>query len=152
MTKTKSVQVKDLEKIYPGQDGKQIVAVNKVSINIKPGEFITLLGPSGCGKTTILRMIAGFEIPTGGSIFIGEDNIDKLPPDKRDTAGRRDAPGCYIDLLPPDAHFHARPRPFRVGPGLVRGGHDGQPRHRPGHTPRGGQPLRGLQCGGYLHG
>ncbi len=86
MTKTKSVQVKDLEKIYPGQDGKQIVAVNKVSINIKPGEFITLLGPSGCGKTTILRMIAGFEIPTGGSIFIGEDNIDKLPPDKRDTA------------------------------------------------------------------
>ena len=86
MAKTKSVQVKDLEKIYSGSEGKQVIAVNKVSIDINPGEFVTLLGPSGCGKTTILRMIAGFEIPTGGSIFIGEDNVNKLTPDKRDTA------------------------------------------------------------------
>ncbi len=86
MAKTKSVQVKDLEKIYSGSEGKQVIAVNKVSIDINPGEFVTLLGPSGCGKTTILRMIAGFEIPTGGSIFIGDDNVNKLTPDKRDTA------------------------------------------------------------------
>ena len=86
MAQTKSVQVENLEKIYSGHEGKQIVAVNKVSININPGEFVTLLGPSGCGKTTILRMIAGFEIPTGGNVFIGSDNVNSLTPDKRDTA------------------------------------------------------------------
>ena len=86
MAQTKSVQVENLEKIYSGHEGKQIVAVNKVSLNINPGEFVTLLGPSGCGKTTILRMIAGFEIPTAGNVFIGSDNVNSLTPDKRDTA------------------------------------------------------------------
>jgi iron(III) transport system ATP-binding protein len=86
MAQTKSVQVKNLEKIYPGHEGKQIIAVNKVSIDISAGEFVTLLGPSGCGKTTILRMIAGFEIPTAGSVLIGSANVNSLTPDKRDTA------------------------------------------------------------------
>jgi len=86
MAQTKSVKVENLEKIYSGHEGKQIVAVNKVSLNINPGEFVTLLGPSGCGKTTILRMIAGFEIPTAGNVFIGSDNVNSLTPDKRDTA------------------------------------------------------------------
>lgn len=83
---TKSVKVNNLSKIYAGHKGKQVVAVNNVSLNINPGEFITLLGPSGCGKTTILRMIAGFEIPSSGDIFIGEDRVNSLTPDKRDTA------------------------------------------------------------------
>ena len=48
--------------------------------------MVTLLGPSGCGKTTILRMIAGFEKPTIGEIYIGEEDVTELPANKRDTA------------------------------------------------------------------
>ena len=55
----------DVVKIYDGTGSKQVKAVDHVSLDIRPGEFITLLGPSGCGKTTMLRMIAGFERPTG---------------------------------------------------------------------------------------
>ena len=58
-------------------------AVNDVSISIEQGEFFTLLGPSGCGKTTLLRMIAGFEIPTSGQILLDGQNINNLPPEKR---------------------------------------------------------------------
>lgn len=84
--KTKNVKIQNLSKIYPGHNGKQVTAVNNVSLDIAPGEFVTLLGPSGCGKTTILRMVAGFEIPTNGDIYIGEDRVNSLTPDKRDTA------------------------------------------------------------------
>ena len=76
----------DVVKIYDGTGSKQVKAVDHVSLDIRPGEFITLLGPSGCGKTTMLRMIAGFERPTGGQIFIGGDKVTSLTPDKRDTA------------------------------------------------------------------
>jgi iron(III) transport system ATP-binding protein len=58
-------------------------AVDKVSLDIKDGEFVTLLGPSGCGKTTTLRMIAGFETPTSGRIMLRDQDITKLPPQKR---------------------------------------------------------------------
>ncbi len=80
------VVIKDLKKIYPGHEGTPVTAVSGVNINIEPGEFVTLLGPSGCGKTTILRMIAGFEIPTAGDIYIGDERVNSLTPDKRDTA------------------------------------------------------------------
>ena len=53
------------------------------SLTIKKGEFVTFLGPSGCGKTTILRMIGGFEQPTGGEILLHGKDISKLPPAKR---------------------------------------------------------------------
>ena len=86
MTKAKKVSIKGLSKIYPGQNGRQVIAVNHVSLEINPGELVTLLGPSGCGKTTILRMVAGFEIPTHGDIYIGEDRVNSLTPDKRDTS------------------------------------------------------------------
>lgn len=85
MITSKSVHVTNLEKVYESAN-KQIVAVNKVSIDILPGEFVTLLGPSGCGKTTILRMIAGFEKPTGGDIYINKEKVTSLTPDKRDTS------------------------------------------------------------------
>ena len=65
---------------------KDFYAVNKVSLDIEPGSFVTLLGPSGCGKTTTLRMIAGFESPDEGAIYLGGEKIDELTPDKRDTA------------------------------------------------------------------
>lgn len=61
----------------------EVIAVNKISLEIGEGEFVTLLGPSGCGKTTLLRIIAGFEKPTEGSVFIKGIEITYLPPEKR---------------------------------------------------------------------
>lgn len=61
-----------------------MVAVNHINLQVRQGEFLTFLGPSGCGKTTTLRMIAGFEEPTGGSIKIDGKSCEKLPPNLRD--------------------------------------------------------------------
>jgi len=85
---SKSLAIKNLMKIYPsrGTQEKEVHAVDDISLEIKSGEFITLLGPSGCGKTTTLRMIAGFEKPTSGEILLGGEVINNLSPDKRDTA------------------------------------------------------------------
>ena len=58
-------------------------AVDHFSLDIKKGQFVTILGPSGCGKTTTLRMIGGFELPTGGTILLNGEDITKLPPYKR---------------------------------------------------------------------
>ncbi len=62
---------------------KTFTAVDDVSLDIKKGEFVTLLGPSGCGKTTTLRMIAGFDIPTSGKIYLNGEDITNLPPYQR---------------------------------------------------------------------
>ncbi len=61
-----------------------VVAVDAVSVEVRAGEFVTLLGPSGCGKTTTLRMIAGFVEPDAGEIRIGAEDVTRLPPNKRD--------------------------------------------------------------------
>ena len=58
-------------------------AVDDVSIDIARGEFFSLLGPSGCGKTTLLRMLAGFEFPTNGEIFIDGQPMSSVPPNRR---------------------------------------------------------------------
>jgi spermidine/putrescine transport system ATP-binding protein len=58
-------------------------AVDEVSLNIEAGEFFTLLGPSGCGKTTLLRMIAGFDVPDGGSILLDGRDMIGIPPEAR---------------------------------------------------------------------
>ena len=60
-----------------------VQAVNDVSLEIKKGEFFSLLGPSGCGKTTMLRLAAGFEEPDAGRVFLDGRDITGLPPDKR---------------------------------------------------------------------
>ena len=57
--------------------------LDHINLYINDKEFLTLLGPSGCGKTTTLRMISGFEYPTSGSVFIGERDVAKIPPNKR---------------------------------------------------------------------
>ena len=54
-------------------------AVDDVSIDISDGELLALLGPSGCGKTTTLRMIAGFVVPTSGSVKFGERDVTRVP-------------------------------------------------------------------------
>ncbi len=73
-------------KIFDSSGGKKVTAVDNVTLTIEPGEFVTLLGPSGCGKTTILRMVAGFETPSGGDVLIGDERVNTLTPDRRDTA------------------------------------------------------------------
>jgi len=85
MKESKRVEIKNLTKVFISGKNK-VKAVNDISLIVEPGEFICLLGPSGCGKTTMLRMLAGFEIPTSGNIFIGDKDVANLTPDKRDTA------------------------------------------------------------------
>ena len=83
----KGVRLEHISKIYQDpKTGKDFYAVKDNSLVIEPGEFITLLGPSGCGKTTTLRMIAGFESPDEGEIYLGDEAINALTPNKRDTA------------------------------------------------------------------
>jgi spermidine/putrescine transport system ATP-binding protein len=61
----------------------EFTAVEEMNLGIRKGEFFSLLGPSGCGKTTTLRMIAGFEQPSEGSIFLGDTDVARLPPYRR---------------------------------------------------------------------
>lgn len=78
-----AVEFKDVVKIFPTPEGGEVTAVNHVNLQIKHGEFYSLLGPSGCGKTTSLRMIAGFEWPTGGEIVIDDKVMGRTPPYQR---------------------------------------------------------------------
>jgi putative spermidine/putrescine transport system ATP-binding protein len=77
-TQPAAVRLADLTKHY----GKA-VAVDRLSLNIEPGELVALLGPSGCGKTTSLRMIAGLVQPSGGEIFVNGASITRVPVHKR---------------------------------------------------------------------
>ena len=87
MKEKKGVKLDHISKIYQDpKTGKEFYAVKDTTLEIKPGSFVTLLGPSGCGKTTTLRMIAGFESPDEGEIYLGDEAINALPPNKRDTA------------------------------------------------------------------
>lgn len=63
----------------------EVVAANKVSLQIKDGEFFTLLGPSGCGKTTTLRIVAGFIQQDEGDVYFGDRLMNDVPPNKRNT-------------------------------------------------------------------
>jgi spermidine/putrescine transport system ATP-binding protein len=73
-----SISIVGLRKDFEG-----VVAVDGIDLEIEPGEFFTLLGPSGCGKTTTLRMLAGFEQPTDGQIFIDGVDVAQTPAHKR---------------------------------------------------------------------
>src|SRR3546814_8169628 len=66
-----------------GAGEEAVHALDNVSLTIRENEFFTLLGPSGCGKTTLLRLIGGFEQPSGGEIFLQGSPLGGLPPFKR---------------------------------------------------------------------
>lgn len=75
MTEKYVIELVDVTKSFG-----EVVAVDRVSINVQQGEFLTLLGPSGCGKSTTLRLIGGFEIPDSGNIYIQGKDFSALPP------------------------------------------------------------------------
>ena len=83
MSVTVSIDVRNVSKIFGAGTEQQVVALDDVSVSIAQNEFFTLLGPSGCGKTTLLRLIAGFEHPTQGSILLEGIEISALPPFQR---------------------------------------------------------------------
>ncbi len=73
------IQLKNVTKTYSGG----VTAVDDLSLDVREGEFVTFLGPSGCGKTTIIRLIAGFEIPNQGQIFLAGEDVTERPPYER---------------------------------------------------------------------
>ena len=79
------ILLKDLWKIFKSR-GEVVEAVKGINLHVMNGELVVLLGPSGCGKTTTLRMIAGLEKPTFGSVFIDGENVTKLTARQRDIA------------------------------------------------------------------
>jgi iron(III) transport system ATP-binding protein len=81
-----AVRLENLRKVFEGRGGGLVTAVDGVSLEVMNGSLVTLLGPSGCGKTTVLRMIAGFETPTEGEVYIGEERITTMPPNRRRTS------------------------------------------------------------------
>lgn len=72
------LQIENIHKAY-----QQTPILDKINLTIKQGEFVSLLGPSGCGKTTLLKLIAGFESPDDGNLYINGQNVNNLPPQKR---------------------------------------------------------------------
>jgi ABC-type Fe3+/spermidine/putrescine transport system ATPase subunit len=79
--RAKSVTLRGVSKSFG-----PVQAVHPQDLVIQAGEFLTLLGPSGCGKTTVLRMIAGLEAVSSGTILVGDDDVTGLPPNRRDTS------------------------------------------------------------------
>jgi len=80
MNESKAIELVNVTKVFKGAGGQEVIAVNDVTQTIQDGEFFSLLGPSGCGKTTTLRMIAGFEVPTGGEILVLGQPMGNIPP------------------------------------------------------------------------
>jgi len=78
-----AVELQDVVKRFPTPEGGEVFAVNHITMQIKNGEFFSMLGSSGCGKTTSLRMVAGFEWPTKGEVFIEGKAQGHTPPFKR---------------------------------------------------------------------
>ncbi|MGH2520975.1 MAG: ABC transporter ATP-binding protein [Anaerolineales bacterium] len=78
-----AVELRNVVKSFPGPSSEEVQAVKNVTLQIRDGEFFSMLGPSGCGKTTSLRMIAGFELPTSGEVYLHGKSMGQTPPYQR---------------------------------------------------------------------
>jgi FADH2 O2-dependent halogenase len=72
---TSSLLIRNVTKAFPNPDGSSLLVVDRVSLDVVPGEFMAIIGPSGCGKSTLLRLIAGLDKPTAGELWIGKEPI-----------------------------------------------------------------------------
>jgi multiple sugar transport system ATP-binding protein len=106
-----SLALAQLSKTYQGRHGMPVQAVRHLDLAVEDGEIVALLGSSGCGKTSTLRMIAGFEAVTEGSITLGGRRVDTLPPDKRRVAMAFEGYALYPPLTIAE----------NIGFGLARG-------------------------------
>ena len=126
-----------------------VTAVDHINLDIRPGEFITLLGPSGCGKTTTLRMIAGFEDATSGQVMLDGENMVVVPPNKRPMSMVFQSYALFPHLTVKDnvgfglnyQKLPAAERELRIAEGLALMGIE-QYAHRYPHQLSGGQQQR----------
>ena len=104
MANDQFVRFENVDKSY---DGKQLV-VKGLNLDIAEGEFVTMLGPSGSGKTTCLMMLAGFETPTNGQIYLDNKVISDIPPHKRGIGMvfQNYALFPHMTVLEPNVCFH----------------------------------------------
>ncbi|MFC2081722.1 ABC transporter ATP-binding protein [Candidatus Bipolaricaulota bacterium] len=80
------VRFENLVKLFSEGTKREVRAVDDFSLSIDRGDLVTLLGPSGCGKTTSLRILAGFESATAGNVYIDEERVNDIPPQRRNTS------------------------------------------------------------------
>ncbi|MDQ4078397.1 MAG: ABC transporter ATP-binding protein [Chloroflexota bacterium] len=73
------IQASNLTKTFPGPDGGQIHALGPLDVTIEAGEFVTIVGPSGCGKSTFLRLVAGLEEPSSGTLMLAQSGDEERP-------------------------------------------------------------------------
>ncbi|GAA3240471.1 hypothetical protein GCM10020256_62530 [Streptomyces thermocoprophilus] len=124
---TRAISLQDVSKTYT----KGVRVVDRLSLDVAPGEFLVLLGPSGCGKSTVLRMIAGLEDITEGSLLLDGEWANDLPPSGRDMAMVFQNFALYPSMTSgdnigfPAAHREPRRRSARPG-----GRHRPHARHR----------------------
>ena len=104
---SKNQEFVKFDKVDKSYDGKTLV-VKDLNLDIAEGEFITMLGPSGSGKTTCLMMLAGFETPTNGEIYLGGKAISSIPPHKRGIGMvfQNYALFPHMTVLEPNVCFH----------------------------------------------
>ena len=76
------IQIENLSKVFGGNDEEKVVALDGVTAEIPEGSFVSLIGPSGCGKTTLLRCIAGLEVPTSGTVTVDGEKVTKPGSDR----------------------------------------------------------------------